>query len=591
MTAAACEATHIAPLATTCPQCQTALDDQPLYRHYRVCDTCCYHFTVSARERIRQLVDHDSFRETHQHLAPVDSLGFTDRLPYRERLRQAQQRTGLVDAAVTGTATIGGRPVVLAVLDFYFLGGSMGSVVGEKIALAGELALRRRVPFITVATSGGARMQEGLLSLMQMAKTAGVIARLHHAGVPFLSILASPVTGGVYASFASLGDIIIAEPGGPIGFAGPRVAAQTAGQDIPNAERDAAALLAHGQLDMVIERPRLRDLIGVLLDLLGSPYQLQLRGGREARLRPEGTSISAWQTLQLARHQQRPTACDYIARLCPTFIELHGDRLYADDPAIVCGLADLGGASVVVIGQERGHGEASAQRREGRARPEGYRKALRMIRLAAKFQLPVITFVDTPGADVSIESEQRGLANAIAECMAALSEVPSPVIAVVIGEGGSGGALALGVANRVLMLEHAVYSVISPEGCAAILYGDATRAEEVAPALRMTAQDGHALGVVDVVVPEPPGGAHLDHAAAAHLLRRVLLPELVALQQQPPRKLVRQRHQKFRSIGRYASGRRLLPTPRVPRLGHLVGRLRRPPRPQEPAARGADAVS
>jgi acetyl-CoA carboxylase carboxyl transferase subunit beta len=572
--------------AITCPRCQTQLDGQPLYRHYRVCDVCQYHFTVPACERIRQLVDHESFRETHRRLAPVDPLGFTDRLPYRERLRQAQQRTGLVDAAVTGTATIGGRPVVLAVLDFRFLGGSMGSVVGEKIALAGELALRRRVPLITVTTSGGARMQEGLLSLMQMAKTTGVIARLHAAGVPFLSILSSPVTGGVYASFASLGDIIIAEPGGPIGFAGPRVAAQTAGHEVPDAERDAAALLQHGQLDMVVERPRLRDLVGVLLDQLGSPYQLQLRGSREARLRPEGEPISAWQTLQLARHQQRPTAYDYIARLCPTFIELHGDRLYADDPAIICGLADLGGASVVIIGQERGHGAESASRNEGRARPEGYRKAIRMIRLAAKFQLPVITFVDTPGADVSLESEQRGLANAIAQCMAALSEVPSPVIAVVIGEGGSGGALALGVANRVLMLEHAVYSVISPEGCAAILFGDATRAEEVAPALHMTAHDGHELGVVDVVVPEPTGGAHLDHSAAAHMLRRMLLPELLALQQQTPSKLVRQRQQKFRSIGRYAAGRRLLPRPVVPDIGRLVGRLRRTPPPETQQANG-----
>ncbi|MBI4506006.1 MAG: acetyl-CoA carboxylase carboxyl transferase subunit beta [Chloroflexi bacterium] len=569
--------------ATTCPGCATALDAQPLYQLYRVCDICHHHFTLPAKERITQLADPGSFHETHRRLAPVDPLSFSDRLPYRERLRQAQQRTGLVDAAVTGTATIGGRPVVLAALDFHFLGGSMGSVVGEKIALAGELALRRRAPLIAATTSGGARMQEGLLSLMQMAKTAGIVARLHAAGVPFISLLAGPVTGGVYASFASLGDLIIAEPGGPIGFAGPRVAAQTAGHDVPDNERSAAALLQRGQIDMVVERPKLRPLLGVVLDLLGSPYQLQVRDGRVARVRPTAAAMTPWQTLQLARHQQRPTACDYIARLCPTFVELHGDRLYADDPAVVCGLADLGGASVVIIGQERGHGAGNAQRREGHARPEGYRKALRLMRLAGTFHLPVVAFVDTPGADVSLESEQRGLANAIAQCMAQLSELPSPVVAVVIGEGGSGGALALAVANRVLMLEHAVYSVISPEGCAAILFGDATRAEEVAPELHMTAQDGRALGVVDVVVPEPPGGAHLDHDAAAHLLRRVLLPELLALQQQAPSKLVRQRQQKFRAIGRYARAYRVVLQREMAGLGHLVRRLRprRPRRAQE----------
>jgi acetyl-CoA carboxylase carboxyl transferase beta subunit/acetyl-CoA carboxylase carboxyl transferase alpha subunit len=537
---------------TQCPKCGEPLTESELFRNYRLCPSCRHHFSVPAMERISMLVDDGSFKEVNRWLASIDPLSFTDKVPYRQRLHEAQRRTGLIDAAVTGLCRIGGIPAVIAVLDFEFMGGSMGSVVGEKIALAFELALKHRVPMVTVSSSGGARMQEGILSLMQMAKTSAAARRLRQARIPFLSILADPTTGGLLASFASLGDIIIAEPKALIGFAGPRVIEQAMGVPLPPNSHSAEFLLQHGHVDMVVDRTKLRDTLIVLLDLLTSRYRLASPAHPErfeAKLNP---SITAWERVQLARHPDRPTTMDYIRLMTSTFVELHGDRHFGDDPAIVAGIGELAGQPVAIIGHERGHGDEVAFRRNGRALPEGYRKAQRVMRLAATFGLPVITLIDTPGAYPGLEGEERGVAGAIAESLALMSELPTPIIAAVIGEGGSGGALALAVADRILMQENAIYAVISPEGAAAILYRDATRAEELAPAMKLTAHDCRLLGVIDVVVPEPPGGAHTDPAQAAWQLKHSIVRELLEIQGRKPRRLIAERYQKFRRMGQMA---------------------------------------
>jgi len=538
----------------TCPRCHGALEGTEAYERLRVCPHCRYHFPLGARERIALLADPGSFRETHAELVSVDPLGFRDRVPYRDRLAEAQRRTGLAEAVVTGTLRLGGRAAVIAVLDFEFLGGSMGSVVGEKVALAFEQAVRQRLPVITVVGSGGARMQEGILALMQMAKTAAAVQRLHAARLPYISVLTHPTTGGVFASFASLGDVHLAEPGALIGFAGPRVLEQT--QSAPGERRSHTAefLLAHGMIDAVVDRARLREVLAALLGYLSPEYRLQRDRGGEHEIVPARPAASAWETVQLARHAARPTALDYIRRLLPDFLELHGDRLYGDDPAIVIGLGELAGQPVAAIGQERDPDDP--QRRGGRALPEGYRKAERMMRLAAKFRLPLITFIDTPGAEAGEEAEARGQAAALASCLARMASLPVPTVAVVIGEGGSGGALALGVADRVLMQEHAIYSVISPEGASAILFRDAAQAAGLAPSLRLTAPDLRELGVIDAVVPEPAGGAHTDPDAAARYLKDAILHELVRLQEIPPARLVRARYRRYRGIGVYTSRRR-----------------------------------
>ena len=537
-----------APLV--CPSCATDLSASEQYHRIRVCHSCRHHFRLGARQRIDLLADEASFKEVNRWLASVDPLSFTDRVSYRKRLEEAQQRTGLTEAAVTGTCRVGGKAAVLVAMDFDFMGGSMGSVVGEKVALAFELAVKEKQPIVVVATGGGARMQEGMLSLMQMAKTAAAAQRLHRAGLPYISVLTDPTTGGILASFASLGDIILAEPGALVGFAGPRVVRQTTGEQ-DTVSHNSEFLYQHGMVDMVVDRSRLRTLLSVLLNLLDPQFRLVLGQKVREYPQPRQPSESAWDTVQLARHEQRPTALDYICRMTSNFVEIRGDRLHGDDGAVVCGLADLSGQPVVVVGQERGHGRDGHN--EGRAKPEGYRKAQRAMGLAAKFGLPLITFIDTPGADPGLEAEERGIAAALASSLALMSQLPVPVVSVVIGEGGSGGALALGLADRIAMLEHAIYSVISPEGAAAIIYRDAGRAEEVARALKLTAQDCLALGVVDLVVPEPEGGAHSDPENAAWQLKNVLLQELVSLQGLSLSKLLRARYEKYRRVGRYNS--------------------------------------
>jgi acetyl-CoA carboxylase carboxyl transferase subunit alpha len=282
---------------------------------------------------------------------------------------------------------------------------------------------------------------------------------------------------------------------------------------------------------------------------------------RLARLRQKTfAGLTAWQTTQLARHPRRPHTRDFCRLLFEDFLELHGDRLYGDDPAIVGGLARFEGQSVVVVGHQKGREtREKIARNFGMPHPEGYRKALRLMQLAEKFGKPVITFIDTPGAYPGIGAEERGQAEAIARNLRAMAALRVPIVAVVTGEGGSGGALAIGVGNRVLMLQYAVYSVISPEGCAAILWGDAARAPEAAEIMKITAPDLLRLGVIDQVVPEPPGGAHRNWEATALSLKAALLEHLADLRRHPPEALVADRYERFRRLGAFEEERRPVP--------------------------------
>jgi acetyl-CoA carboxylase carboxyl transferase subunit alpha len=260
----------------------------------------------------------------------------------------------------------------------------------------------------------------------------------------------------------------------------------------------------------------------------------------------------AWQRVQLARHPKRPHTLDYIERLFTDFQEIHGDRLYGDDPAIVCGAAFFEGRPIMIVGEQKGRDtKQKLHRNFGMPKPEGYRKAIRVMQLAAKFRRPVVTFLDTPGAYPGIDAEERGQAEAIARNLREMSRLATPVICICIGEGGSGGALALGVGNQVYLLENAVYSVISPESCAAIIYRDAARAEEAAAALKLTAPDLMQLGLIDGIIPEPPEGAHTDADAAAASLRETLRAALEQLDALSPEELVEQRYAKFRAMGNF----------------------------------------
>ncbi|WP_119730328.1 acetyl-CoA carboxylase carboxyltransferase subunit alpha [Thermomonospora amylolytica] len=536
-----------------CPSCRGFVYAARYERELRVCPSCGLHGRMGVEERAAQLLDPGSIETLPAPRVVDDPLEFSDgRTSYAAALSRARTADGPDEAVVCLRGTVQGRPVIAAIMDFRFFGGSMGCAVGERIAAAAELALLERTPLLLVTSSGGARMQEGALSLMQMAKTSQAMAALDEAGVLTITLVTDPTYGGVAASFATLSDIVLAEPGARMGFAGPRVIEQTIRERLPKGFQTAEFLLESGLVDGVVPRPQLRPVLARLLDAGRA-------GGRDGRERPPARLFRApeevpagdpWEAVQLARNVDRPTTLDYAGYLLEDFQELHGDRMSGDCPAIVGGIGRLDGRPIMFIGNEKGHTTRDrAVRNFGMGTPAGYRKAARLMRLAGKLGLPVVTLIDTPGAFPGLQAEQQGQAVAIAENLRLMSGLPVPIVAVVTGEGGSGGALALGVADRVLALRHAVYSVISPEGCASILWKDAAAAPQAAAALRVDAGSLLRHGIVDAVVPEPEGGAHSDPAAAADLVRAAILEMLDELADRSPQVLVMERRDRFRRYG------------------------------------------
>ena len=564
-----------------CAACKASLLDAPLYLENRVCPACRFHYPISARERIALLADPDTFRESQRSIV---SLG----LPASSQLqrRRDRRRTGLTEAAITGRASIGGAPVMLIALDYRFLGGTLGAVIGEKVALAFEMAARRKLPVVAVVTSGGATTQDGVLSLMQLAKTTVAVNDLHEQGLPFISVLANPATGQAFSGFANMADVVLAEPGAILGVAPSGQRPAGARNTPPPWVNTTEAHLFHGMIDRVVDRERLRGLLVMLLGLT-SPRQDAADNDEEAAAAPaapDGDRIeelwpSSWETVRVARRGQRPTSLDLIRRAMPVFVELHGDRLQGDDPSVVAGLGSLAGRPVAVIAQERGHDVSAGERHEGRTYPEGFRKAERLMRLAAKLKLPLVTLIDTPGPYYGAESEQRGLGSAIASATLRMAQLPVPTVAVVVGGAGSEGALALAVADRLLMLDSATYTVTSPEVGAALLYRDSPRGRRVPAPLTLTAQDCRELGIIDDVVGDASDGSRHNPDELALLLRTAIENELDGLSGRSPRRLLRDRYRKYRKMGEYSSHFRVALAQEAAQLqsyvAHRVRRIRR----------------
>ena len=499
-----------------CNKCGAPIYSEDVKAGHYICPKCGGYFRIHARRRIEMLADAGSFEEWDAGLPVSNPLGISG---YPKKLSELREKTGLDEAVITGRMSMGGHETVVGVMDGRFIMGSMGRNVGEKIARAAERATALGLPLILFCCSGGARMQEGIVSLMQMAKTAAALKRHSEAGLLFISVLTDPTTGGVTASFAMLGDVILAEPGSLIGFAGPRVIEQTIGQKLPEGFQRAEFLVEHGFVDAILPREESRQTLTRLLAF----HERMDRGeeqkaedwpeagpDRQGFAEPAGgeETISAWERVKRSRKQGRLTGLDYIQGIFTDFTELHGDRAFGDDRAVVGGIAYFHGRPVTVIDQQKGRNtRENIERNFSMPSPEGYRKALRLMKEAEKFGRPVFCFVDTPGAFCGMEAEERGQGEAIARNLFELSALKVPVLSVVIGEGGSGGALALAVADRVWMLENAVYSVLSPEGFASILWKDSKRADEAAKVMRITAGDLKALGIVERVIPEPvPAG-------------------------------------------------------------------------------------
>ncbi|MEU4806914.1 acetyl-CoA carboxylase carboxyltransferase subunit alpha/beta [Actinosynnema sp. NPDC023587] len=506
---------------------------------------------MPAADRITSLVDPGTFREFEATLTPGDPLGFHDRVPYPRRCAQVRARTGLWESAVFGTADIAGRRVVMVVFDFAFLGGSMGVVAGEKLAQAAEIASRECVPLVTVSASGGGRMQEGAFALFQGAKTAAAISALRDAGIPYISVLTDPVIGGVQVSFASAGDVVVVEEGTRAGFAGRRVVEQTTGRTLPADFQTDAFLLRHGHVDIVAPRRELSQCLARLVAYAVPARRAQDCGTGDpvhrAVPRMLQDDTDPWDAVVAVRAVHRPRLAHYLATVFTDTMELHGDRRRDDDAMVFTGLARLDGDPVVVIGHNRI--TDGPRRNSGMASPAGYRKATRVMLLAARWSIPVVTFVDTPGAHPAADAEADNQSAAIAETMLTASRLPTPVLCVVIGEGGSGGALALSIGDRLLMQHNATFSIISPEGCAAILFSDSTKAPQAARALHLRATDLYRHELIDGIVQEPPGGAHTDPPRAADLLATALRRHLAELRGTDGRQLVARRNRRLRALG------------------------------------------
>ena len=501
-----------------CNKCGQPIYVEDVVNNYYVCPKCSGYFRVHAYRRIEMIADEGSFEEWNREMPLSNPLEFPG---YEKKLQAAREKSKLNEAVVTGKCTIDGNPAVVGVCDARFIMSSMGHVVGEKITDAVERATSEKLPVVLFACSGGARMQEGIVSLMQMAKTSAALKRHHEAGQLFISVLTDPTTGGVTASFAMLGDIILAEPGALIGFAGPRVIEQTIGQKLPEGFQRSEFLLEHGFVDKIVERKDQKKVIGQIL-YMHRKHPMSARPARpvaadqvqengdlaQGSVDKKGKSgrdggKTAWDTVLLSRKADRPVAMDYINAVFDEFIEFHGDRYFKDDGAIVGGIAMFHGMPVTVIGQQKGKNtKENIKRNFGMPSPDGYRKALRLMKQAETFGRPVVCFVDTPGAFCGLEAEERGQGEAIARNLFEMASLKVPVLSVVIGEGGSGGALAMAVANEVWMLENAIYSILSPEGFASILYKDSKKAPDAAKVMKVTARDLQKLQLIERIIPE-----------------------------------------------------------------------------------------
>ena len=553
------EAKETAPVVetVTCKICKKELDKQRVIKNKYVCYECGYYFRVRTKNRIRMVADAGTFETWDNNLKTENPLNFPE---YEEKVAATQEKTGLNEGVTMGSCTINGEKTVLGVIDARFMMGSMGHVVGERITRAMEKATEQKLPVILFCCSGGARMQEGIISLMQMAKTSAAVKRHSDAGLLYIPVLTDPTTGGVTASFAMLGDIILAEPGALIGFAGPRVIEQTIGEKLPDGFQRAEFQLKHGFVDAIVERDELKDTLGKMLRLHrptegyanfdpahdDDRYEpTELMRERNTFSRP----LEPWDKVMAARQMKRLASVDYMGQIFDEFMELHGDRYFRDDPAIVGGIAYLDGQPVTVIGVHKGKDLKDCKERNfGMPSPEGYRKAIRLMKQAETFGRPIVCFVDTPGAFCGLEAEERGQGEAIARNLFEMSDLKVPILSIVIGEGGSGGALAMAVADEVWMLENAIYSILSPEGFASILYKDSKKAPEAAEVMKVTAADLKQLGLIEQIIPEKDPASTDTLYRIAGFMDQAMAGFFETYQAMTEEELAEHRYQRFRRM-------------------------------------------
>jgi len=492
---------------------------------------------LSAPELIELVLDDGSFAswDTAPQRGPLSR-------EYDDALVAAQRRTGLDEAVVTGEGLMRGRRVAVVACEFGFLAGSIGVDAAERLVLAVERATANRLPLLAAPVSGGTRMQEGTLAFVQMVKISAAIAAHKHAGLPYLVYLRHPTTGGVMASWGSLGHVTVAEPGALLGFLGPRVYQALYGKPFPDGVQTAENLYAHGLIDGVVSNDEVADVLDRALAVLSARREALVDVPDPAS--DDIEDVDAWESVTRSRRPERPGVRRLLRYAATDVIPLNGTGQGESDPGLLLALARFGGSPCVFLGQDR-RGQTVAHP----LGPGALREARRGMRLAAELHLPLMTVIDTPGAALSVEAEQGGLAGEIARCLSDLVTLDAPTLCLLLGEGNGGGALALLPADRVVAAQHAWLSPLPPEGASAIVHRDLDHAPDMARGQGVRSLDLLRAGIVDRVVAERPDAADEPEAFCARL-SEVLRFELAALMQRDSATVVADRAARYRVLGR-----------------------------------------
>ena len=533
-----------------CKKCKTLILRNILDENYSICPKCGNYMRFHAKSRIKVLADGKGFKEWENKEAFTNPLNDA---VYHNAFEKAKKEHDLNDAIIIGEIEIDGIRTAIGIMDTRFMMASMGYIVGERVTKLFEGATKRRLPVILFCCSGGARMQEGIISLMQMGKTAAAVKRHGDIGLLYISVLTNPTMGGVTASFAMVADIVLAEKGAIIGFAGPRVIEQNTGVKLPEGFQTAEFQKEHGFVDAIITRENTKTCLSYILRIHKRHVQ-KIRKTDSLSLQQYnyknklGMKKTSWEKVLIARSANRPTSIEYINKIFHSFFELCGDRVSGDDHAIIGGLGEFHGCPITIIGHQKGKNsvEDAIYRNWGMALPQGYRKALRLMKQAEKFHRPIICFIDTIGAACGKEAEEQGQGEAIANLLKEMCFLKTPILSIVISEGGSGGAFALGVGNEVWMLENAVYSILTPEGYASILWRDNSRAAEAAEKMKLTADDLFNLGIIDKIIYEPEPITKETMGDVCTELDKNIQDFLARYSKKAPNKVARERYQKYR---------------------------------------------
>ena len=540
-----------------CFACNKDIEKSSKFKIYKICSEkdCNFHFHISAKERINLIIDSGSFKEINKNLSSnFEQIAQEELENYDEKIKSDQFRTGLDEAAVTGTAKVNGKQITVIALDFGFLGGSMGLIVGEKIALAYELAAKKQFPVITIINSGGTRVQEGVISLMQMSKTVSAANLLKNSNIPMISILCNPSTGQVMSSFATLSDIIIGEPGAKIGYSSYRKL-RNKNPDESKDQYTSEDFLKRGFVDLVINREDLKYQISTLIDILKPKYSYKSKKIKITKNKNLKFN-NALESLKISRNIDRPKASIYINNIFSDFIELHGDRINDDDDSVIIGLGKILNEPFILIAQERKIITKSnnnvVRNYKNKIIPSGFRKANRALKLAEKFKIPCLCLVDAVYPELSLKSEYSGLAFSISELISTKLNLETPILSVIIGEGGSETALAFSIADSIMMQKNSIFTPLSPEEAAKIKLGDSRKVKEISNIMKFTSEDCLKLGIIDRVIDEPSEGSHQNYLESSKLLQEGIIEELSLIRNVYPKTLAKRRSNKFRKMGEYS---------------------------------------